>query len=97
MAAVGSELYLHGGYAEHTGRDELWMYPTTNGTWKLMVTPAEGPIYMPCDGSGQPCGGSAMAVVGDVLYLHGSTGHSTHFPDAPRADPCHLALLSYHC
>ena len=68
MAAVGDELYLHGGDAgDWSGySDELWRYSTTTGTWELVETPA---------GGAKPSARRfhVMAAVGDELYLHGGS------------------------
>ena len=75
MVAVGSELYLHGGWTHEAwldsisarapqSSDELWKYSVERASWELLRSQ---------DGASKPSARyrHAMEVVGAELYLHG--------------------------
>ena len=84
MAAVGSELYLHGGWT-HEARldsirarapqssDELWKYSVERASWELLRSQ---------DGAPKPSARQrhTMEVVGAELYLHGGFDWRTSPP-----------------
>ena len=75
MVAVGSELYLHGGWTSDAwldsisamapqSSDELWKYSVERASWELLRSQ---------DGASKPSARQrhAMEAVGAELYLHG--------------------------
>ena len=88
MVAVGSELYLHGGWTSDAwldsisamapqSSDELWKYSVERASWELLRSQ---------DGAPKPSARQrhAMEVVGAELYLHGGFDWRTSPPGESR-------------
>ena len=75
MAAVGSELYLHGGWTHDEWLDSIsaWAPQSSDELWKYSVERASWELLRSQDGAPKPSARyrHAMEAVGAELYLHG--------------------------